>query len=1418
MSIEEYSPSEIEIQSLGIRITNQDYLDLTEREYLVIGSTVTTTITSEDDYSNKNNVTYSMIVNDSGIGINTTRNNFDDKFLNGNRKGIYIASGDIHCDGVITAKSIQFINDDGLPINFDPEAITADSLLVEISNMLDSSTPKFYEAQHDISNIYATKFVNINSAESNAQGNLHPLNIIRSALKETNAMHISLKNLQSAQEYTYLEEQPGGEPQEIPLSDPASLNIGIIGKSYRSPAIISTTKNMPLEFHVSKNYKDIDNLYKSGDTPNYESQDEDLTNYPALTITENGKVAIGKNYVDVLPPGSDSEKPNLQVHGSSLFDKIYLKSDGEIKLLDDIYIKTIGAYIEADKVKPGLFSGSFEFSSNLKINNDLETDNLIVNSNITFVQGLNINTLKIEKLDIENTQETSIINAPIQFKNNIQIESTLNLPSDSLQINGTPVHALGLSNIKFITVNGDTLTTQQGDEFFQGDYHDKIALYYGLNSDSGLIVDNSNISIFGNLGVGIELDDSLMDMNSKIAIKNNDVDRGTYEIGLYDSTNTPLSYIGHYKTQFGDNDKSLIIKTENTQTPDKTCNIYFYVGKTNDDIASSSANIIPTMAILENESIGINTIATDTDLTDLNIKLHINGNLLVDDIYIKGSNGIKKNTLQFVKNINSNGYFLKDGIHKYFVNYESQDISTGKYNNSKTFNLKGSINVEKETINDGYYEDGIKIETPKIIRPIPNKDLDIYTSYIQTNLLIGLENSHSQQLYKEKFINTDEISKPPLMIRNVSKKKYNDTIIRLYRGNKNDEIGATAYQKSKYSGIDFCEWNTAVDNNKEKWYIYRNYEANFNSGILEIGYMTGAEQGADNIHPSQSGLEIIKNDSNYYFIYNRKDESLPTQSDLSSGHPTTKIYGNIEIVGNINFTGDITKDGELITLGTDSSSGSGSGPTLKSVTTDPIQSLDTDVGTDDVLMLGDKIIFRTTEKQINTTTTIGDEFFDNLIQYYDTNILSYYNNNNSLTTFVKEYSNGYNNPIFDFSSIFVSTDNTISTVNNIKLSLEDPIIVGITQETIDDSLVYPSALSIKNKTDNNLISFYNDNKGTYINIGNNNIKENDYYEKISLHIQDNTDYLLQLSTKNSSKPPIINFHNDFSFWLLEGPDIEKKFNIKYGQNVYGFTPEPDSIINIMTITKEKNIGINNYNPDYTLDVLSENNISCRLKNDYSNDLRNNFDNPHDFTLIQVENCNLTFSSNLDVNISETNISNIIFNLDIGINSEDIPNYTIDQEYIYNDLKNNQNFIKTKNFENITNISIPILFENSIPGHAINFSDFDDNTFFVINKASYNDTTIELSTEIELLSFKNLNYSNYEFKVNNSLIETSELTSNINMDNILISNKYNKINNQHQFSCNINNYYMELDDTTSNIHIEYYNYLNMILIHHLQYLI
>ena len=118
MSIEEYSPSEIEIQSLGIGVINSEYLDLTTREYLVvgdiseenelglnIGELQTTTMTD----IHKRNIKYSMIVNNAGIGLNTSRKKFDENFKDKNVYGIYIEKGDIFCDGTIMAKNIKLM-------------------------------------------------------------------------------------------------------------------------------------------------------------------------------------------------------------------------------------------------------------------------------------------------------------------------------------------------------------------------------------------------------------------------------------------------------------------------------------------------------------------------------------------------------------------------------------------------------------------------------------------------------------------------------------------------------------------------------------------------------------------------------------------------------------------------------------------------------------------------------------------------------------------------------------------------------------------------------------------------------------------------------------------------------------------------------------------------------------------------------------------------------------------------------------------------------------------------------------------------------------------------------------------------------------------------------------------------------------
>ena len=197
MSIEEYSPSEIEIQSLGIGVINSEYLDLTTREYLVvgdisetneiglnIGELQTTTMTDID----KKNIKYSMIVNNAGIGLNTSRKKFDENFKDKSIYGIYIEKGDIFCDGTIMAKNIKLMNDDGEPYVFDitnPETIIQN--LIESINS-NSELSRFTQGWNSTivnsdsviskNNIFTESFVNINAGSTDTINNLHPLNII----------------------------------------------------------------------------------------------------------------------------------------------------------------------------------------------------------------------------------------------------------------------------------------------------------------------------------------------------------------------------------------------------------------------------------------------------------------------------------------------------------------------------------------------------------------------------------------------------------------------------------------------------------------------------------------------------------------------------------------------------------------------------------------------------------------------------------------------------------------------------------------------------------------------------------------------------------------------------------------------------------------------------------------------------------------------------------------------------------------------------------------------------------------------------------------------------------------------------------------------------------------------------------------
>ena len=1318
------------------------------------------------------------------------------------------------------------MNDDGTPYVFDitnPESIIQN--LIESINS-NSELSRFTQGWNSTivnsdsviskNNIFTESFVNINAGSTDTINNLHPLNIISGSLTDKiEGIQLAIKNTGLTQPYRYLEDD-----QEISVREASSIKIGIMGNSNISPAIISTTKDMPLEFHVSKFNHEINNLYKyNGNTvPIYNN----VSNYPSMVITKDGNIAMGKDYVEEI---NTNIAPKLHVYDNSLFDSIYMKDKYDnkiIKHLDDIYVRKLGLNFDASQILPGKFeSGHYEFD-NLIIHNTFETSNLIVRDNVQFDKTLNINDISLNKLTIRETDDSSEIKGPIKFHNEVIINDDIIINnSGSLKINDHRISALAINNIKVLINNEDgTFTTIDGNGFAADEIKDKIALYYGLNSDSGFIIDNSNLSIYGNIGVGIQNDQTYG--SNKISINNDDNTRINYEIGIYNQGEL-LSSIGHFKTSFGDNDESLLIKTENSGTTNIMRNIYFYAGKTNDSIGNgyNEEIIYPTLSILQNQSIGINT----NEILDLeDIKLNINGSLSVQDIYIKNSNTITK-TLFFVKNeindfSNVSSYIINspDINNKFFINYNEGDTSRVNFlEKHKTFNINGGINITStNNLNEGYFENNTKLATFKILKNA--QDIDIKTAYTNNNLLIGLDDLTISS--KSEYINTT-ISKPQLMLRNLSERDYNDTIIRLYKGKTNADI-SNPKNKAKYSGIDFCDWEPITGlRDKERWYIYRNYDSakqTFQNypGVFEIGY-------SDNqYHPSKSGLEMmykrnsninavrdqeidISNDEqNYYFIFNRpiNDSSikLPTYTELIQ-HPTVKIYGDMEVIGTINCT-DLKILNQSITVINNS---------LETTNTIVTES-NTNIIENDIIVTANKLI-NNTHFNINSDNNESVQNVINNVDKLKTNNIFYYNNNNSIASFVKEY-NKYYEISLDFLTIFTH-DNDYSIVNKMKLTMESLGEIINTHDEIKN--INPSCLSIKNIKDKKLISFYNDENYNYINIGNNAINNQQDIQNIALHIQDTSKYLLQLTNENSDISPKVNFQNKISdrisdFWILDGPRKDKTFNIIYGNNS-DTTNYIDDLYNVMTLASDKKMGINNINPLHSIDVLSENNSSCRLTNDYSNDIRNNFENDTQFTIINVNNSNLNF----DTTLSLLNNSNISFDLKVNIDNTNLPDYTIKSEYIYEDIKNNENYIKTNILYDKKSIDIPIIFPNEILNYNIDYKNINSNIFEVNNNVIFNDITnnLELYNELILPSFSNSNYSNYEFKINNMFLNNFELQSNIltnsfnDFNNILLKNTYDIINTSDKiFTSNITNYYTYFDTlySSSNIHLEFTNYL------------
>ena len=242
----------VKIDSLGIGINtiqNIQNLNLNDNEYLVIGDGQGNT----NNNSNLIDTKWNMYVNHEGVAINTSR------FITSNYRqpntSLYV-NRNIHCDGIINAHGIQFSN-----ISISGE-IGSNAIidLIKNINILSESQPfktgvvtyfnNLYDRQYPVNNIYTPNYLTLGGLVD-TNYNQHPLNINSTPNNDFNNVHIALRN----DTYNYA------------TNELSKLSIGIIGGSNISPAVISTTKGMPLEFHGNKLL-----IYKGGDSALHEGQ------------------------------------------------------------------------------------------------------------------------------------------------------------------------------------------------------------------------------------------------------------------------------------------------------------------------------------------------------------------------------------------------------------------------------------------------------------------------------------------------------------------------------------------------------------------------------------------------------------------------------------------------------------------------------------------------------------------------------------------------------------------------------------------------------------------------------------------------------------------------------------------------------------------------------------------------------------------------------------------------------------------------------------------------------------------------------------------------------------------------------------------------------------------------------------------
>jgi hypothetical protein len=823
----------IQIDSVGIGLENNSNLDFIKYNFINTRLAVAETIPpSAINDNNKLNHIYKLVVTDNNTGINTSRTE-----LNRNTDAAFVVNGNILCTGAIHASNITISN-----------SINTNSTLTEIINEI-SANALFYQIrdyrQYNIYTNYNVTLGTINDANNNTN-----------ALKIAKNCNGSISNIQlvitNNEVIDYL---------------PCQVSLGVIGNSFESPAHIITSSNMPLHFNINNTNLSFDSLYKNpnGDlvnrsqSPNYVD-----SNYPQLAIDTNKTVLVNldtntqpitytvyKNNMISIDTSIVTEYPKFYVNGTMYAHTILMYdyySQGN-KSLDNIFVRQSGLTVNANQIYGGTFNkAEFYFNSNIQIGDLTSNYKLNVYGDATITCNLKSSNVVTDNLKVLGNFEISGTNngTTCDFNRPVNFSSTVTFNDD---------------------INADVITLDKlnvtGDIIYRGNLLGSLTPSSSTPSSSI----SSNLNLTGYLGVGVKVENVDIVYNNNILNvykQPGTINKNKFEIFLQDLSieSGSKAYIGHGELNSlnSQTDNSLIVLTQANSTWN---NIYFYAGKNKTDLKK----LVPNLAIMENNKIGINT--------NKPIKtLEVNGEILAKDYYVTDTNNnTYKCKLPIIYTDNS-------------INIDSLNVGVNQYLNTlnrKRLNVLGGIN----SYDDGYYENDFKVATFKYINS---------NSAWNYNAHIGIGVS-----------NRDSNITIPLQIKNNvnDEKTINNSVVSFYKASVN----------SVYSGIDFCDDPSDLINvNKNKWYIYKKHvanEANF-AGPLQIGYMK------DSYNPSKSCINFYYNrfSSTYFIDINNSktyNENINT-SNIVNVNGNVKIIGDLNIEGSVNITGNYKFNNNNITF------------------------------------------------------------------------------------------------------------------------------------------------------------------------------------------------------------------------------------------------------------------------------------------------------------------------------------------------------------------------------------------------------------------------------------------------------------------------------------------------------------------------